>query len=137
MLKSRGFVFLILLVGVLMINTALAEDVAYVYRKDYKIDDNILDVFSSLNLTVKFINENAIPASFAGYKFVFVGDENFRKVVPVNKYPSVVINTYEGASWGITDGEVVGPRVEFGHFGSEGWATVFGDCATLLEGAGG
>ncbi len=95
------FLFLIFL-----IQTILAADVAYVYSKKYKIDNNINNIFSEMNLSVKMIPEkNITKTDFSKYKLIFVGDERFKDSlkIPVNKYPSVLINYYHGPNWGLTD----------------------------------
>ena len=84
-------------------------DVAYIYNKKFKIDKNIVDLFNKSGLQVDLIRESAIPRDLSGYKFLFVGDENFRTngKIPVNKFPSVVINYYHGDVWGFSDNEGV------------------------------
>ncbi|MBU0760240.1 MAG: hypothetical protein KJ600_03530 [Nanoarchaeota archaeon] len=84
-------------------------DVAYIYRKQFKIDNNIIQEFSNAGLTVDLINENQLPMSFSQYKLLYVGDENFQRenYIPVNSYPVIVANYYHARSWGLTDNEGV------------------------------
>jgi len=96
--------FLILLSSVLV---SAAGDVAYLYKKSYKIDQNIIDIFESLGLTVDLIQEEAQPSNYNSYRFLFVGDENFKKNIPVNNYPSIVSSYYHADTWGLTDNEGV------------------------------
>ena len=83
-------------------------DVAYIYRNKLKIDNNIVNVFSELNLTVDKIQENNLTlTNFSKYKIIFVGDERFRKVnlIPIFEKPSVIANYYHGKEFGLTDGD--------------------------------
>jgi len=86
-----------------------AEDVAYIYRKQFRIDENIVGVFEDLNLSVDLIQENSLPGSFDDYKFIFIGDESLRKYsrIPVNSFPTIVANYYHADEWGLTDAEGV------------------------------
>ena len=84
---------------------ASAGDVAYLYRKTFQIDKNIIDVFEELGLTVDYIQEKNQPSSYSGYRLIFVGDENFRANIPVNNYPSVIVSYYDAERWGLTDEE--------------------------------
>ncbi|MHA2023686.1 MAG: hypothetical protein ACTSWQ_08510, partial [Candidatus Thorarchaeota archaeon] len=73
----------------------------------YKIDQNILDVFEDLGLTVDIIQEESQPISYNDYKFIFAGDENFRRSIPVNSYPSIITSYYHADTWGLSDNEGV------------------------------
>ncbi len=86
-----------------------AGDVAYIYSKSFRIDDNIVNAIKNLGFTVDLIQENNIPSNLNNYKFIFVGDESFRdeKKVPVNKYPAIVVNYYHATEWGLADQEGV------------------------------
>jgi hypothetical protein len=101
MVKKYIFVLLISLT----LTFASAADVAYIYRKDFKIDQNIINTFNEMGLEVELINENSLPADFSAYKLIFAGDERFRnpELIPINKSPSIVANYYHGYEWGLTD----------------------------------
>ena len=76
-MAKRRIILLSVLLLILLSFFASAEDVAYIYRKNFKIDNNILQVFNESGLSVKFINDNNIPSSLSQYRLIFVGDENF------------------------------------------------------------
>ena len=68
------FIFSALLI--LLAATVSAADVAYLYKKTYNIDDNILDVFNKSGLTVETISDTQIPtklsaANLNNYKLIF------------------------------------------------------------------
>ena len=93
------FVVLFLLVGVV----AASSDVAYIYRSFARVDENVLDVFSDLGLSVDEIDEGDLRGfDFSGYKMIFVGDERFRneQLIPVFDKPTVIANYYRGGSLG-------------------------------------
>ena len=94
--------------SILMVSFVSASDVAYIYNKNFKIDNNIKALFSELNLTVDMIQEkDVLKTDFSTYKFIFVGDERFTspKKLPIGKYPTVVTNYYHGYDWGLTDND--------------------------------
>lgn len=107
---QRG-VLLILLSAVLIlfgINfVAAATDVAYIYRHSGRVDNNILDVFDELGLSVDLIQEKNLPANLGDYGFIFLGDEKFREMIPIDKNPSVIVNYHRGDEWGLTDNDGV------------------------------
>ncbi len=82
-----------------------AADVAYIYKSKAKIDQNVINVFNEMNLTVEIINERNLSQNFSRFKFIFVGNEKFSnyKKIPVNDFNSVIMNNYRGYQWGITD----------------------------------
>ncbi|MEK6854649.1 MAG: hypothetical protein AABX73_00315 [Nanoarchaeota archaeon] len=108
-MEKKEVLPIILLFGLLLIaaSVSAAGDVAYIFNKNFKIDKNIKKIFNDSNLTVDFIKETNLPKDFSQYKFIFVGDENFRSDgrLPVNNFPSVVVNYYHADSWGLTDEE--------------------------------
>jgi len=106
--EKRSKLFLILILLIFVTGTVSAADVAYIYNKNFKIDNNIINVFKELNLTVDKIQESKIfSTNFSKYKLLFVGDERFTepKKIPVNKYPTIVTNYYHGPEWGLTDAD--------------------------------
>ncbi len=78
--KSRKtFLFCSFLLGVFCMSFAAAEDVAYIYRKDFSVDENILDVFSEMSLSVKLINEKNLPKDFSAAPLTITkGEENIQ-----------------------------------------------------------
>jgi len=108
LVKKRVSSILILITCILFVSSFVAaSDVAYIYRNSNNVDDNILNVFSDMGLSVDLIDENNLPSDFSGYRFIFVGDERFRKdyKIPIGDYPSIVSNYYFGYEWGLTDGD--------------------------------
>jgi len=108
-MAKRRIILLSVLLLILLSFFASAEDVAYIYRKNFKIDNNILQVFNESGLSVKFINDNNIPSSLSQYRLIFVGDENFvnENRIPINDKRSIMVNYYHADFWGLTDGEGV------------------------------
>lgn len=101
---KRGI--LILAVFVLCFSIVSA-DVAYVYRNERKVDENVIGVFNELGLEVEMVDERNLPANFDAYKLIFVGDERLRnkEMLPVNDFPSVIMSRRYGDVWGLTDNE--------------------------------
>ncbi len=89
---------------------AANKDVAYIYEKEFRIDENFIEVFEDLNLSVDLIRENEVSRTdFDEYKFIFVGDEVFThpELIPVGEVPTIIANYYHGPEWGLTDNEGV------------------------------
>lgn len=82
----------------------LKGDVAYIYRSQRAIDNNVVNAFNNLGLKVDFVNENNLT-SLAGYNLIFVNDERFTKPIPIENYNSVVSNYYLGYQLGLTDAD--------------------------------
>jgi hypothetical protein len=93
------------LIALMLIDCILASDVAYIYKKNYKVDKNILSVFNELGLSYDLINENYLPSNFSSYRIIFVGDERYNNPnkIPVIKKASIIANYYHGQEWGLTD----------------------------------
>ena len=109
---KKGATLLSVSVLLILVGAALASasaDIAYIYRKEFKIDQNILKIFNQSNLTYDLIDEKTLPKDFSQYKLLFVGDENFRyeNRILVNQFPSIVANYYHADYWGLTDAEGV------------------------------
>jgi hypothetical protein len=104
---KRGLLAFLLIV--FLSSSVFAADVAYIYRKDFKIDNNVLDVFSELNLSVELLKDTSLPVDFSQYKMIYVNDENFREhsLIPTHSKPSVISNYYHGYEFGLTDEEGV------------------------------
>ena len=109
MVKKEGALLFLGLFIVLMAGNVFAADVAYIYKKDFRIDDNIVKLFQDSGLTVDLIKEASMPRTFDNYRFIFVGDEKFTDAskIPVNRYPSIIVNYNHATDWGLTDEEGV------------------------------
>ena len=71
--------FLVLILFVFSFPVLASGDVAYIYKNDRRVDDNIIDVFEDIGLSVDQIDEDNINGvDFSSYKFLFLGDERFR-----------------------------------------------------------
>ena len=105
-LSGEKILLLVFLFAVMFVGSVSAADVAYIYSRDFNVDNNIKNVFAELNLSVDMIKESKVTTTdFSKYKFIFIGDERFSNPtkIPINKYPSVVTNYYYGPQWGLTD----------------------------------
>ncbi|MEK6860841.1 MAG: hypothetical protein AABY07_02615 [Nanoarchaeota archaeon] len=109
LVKRGGIIILFVTLSLLIAPFAFAVgDVAYIYKKSFKIDNNIINSFNRLGLSVDTINENQVRSTdFSQYRFIFVGDEKFTNPsqIPVKNYPSIVINNFHGDDWGLTDND--------------------------------
>ncbi len=107
---KRGL-FLSVFLFILMTGfVSAAGDVAYIYNKEWKVNDFIVDAFEDAGLIVDEISVSDISSvDFSQYRLIFVGDERFRNVeeIPVNDFPSIVANYYHGDEWGLTDADGV------------------------------
>lgn len=85
--------------------TVLPMKVAYIYKNDLKIDQNIINILGELNLTVDLIQEDTLPINLSKYRLIYVGDERFRNIenIIINKKPTIISNYYYGNHFGITD----------------------------------
>ncbi len=98
--------FLFLVFILLSVNLVIASDVAYVYKSSHAIDENIVEVFEDLGLTVENIQDSDVPSTnFSDYRIIFIGDERFRKAefIPIDEKPTVIANYYRGEEFGLTD----------------------------------
>jgi len=103
MIKKISLVVLVLFVS--MTFASAVSDIAYIYRKDFRVDHNIIGVFGEMSLTVDLINERDLPADLSSYRAVFIGDERLRKAeeIKINNFPSIIASYHHGNVWGITD----------------------------------
>lgn len=100
---------IICLILVLNLFAVSASDVAYVLKNPRNPDYNYLNAFSELNLSVQLINVNkANITDFSKYKLIFVGNERFSdpEQIPVDKFNTLVANTYHVNEWGLTDDDI-------------------------------
>lgn len=91
---------------ILLINSVLAADVAYLYKYSRNIDENVVRIFEELNQTIDYIKDRNIKTTdFSKYKLMFVGDERFtnKKYIPIDKVQSVIANYHHGVEFGLTD----------------------------------
>ena len=93
-----GFALMLLLVSFIS-----ASDVAYIYKSKARIDSNVVNVLTNMNLNVDFILESSLPKDFSKYRFILIGDEYFANDIPVNDYRSIILNHYFGNKYGLTN----------------------------------
>src|SRR3989344_2615918 len=97
-MKSGVFVLAI----ILCLTFVSAADVAYLYRSEGKVDQHIVDIFEEMGLDVDLVNED-IMGDLSSYSLIFVGDENFRRDIPIWEHSSVIMNHYNSEDFGLTD----------------------------------
>src|SRR3989344_1110348 len=106
--------FLILIILLFSVSLASAigisttGDVAYIYDKGYKIDNNIIKSFNDLGLKVDNISISKVSSTdFSKYRIIYVGDERFSNpnIIPITNNPTIISNYYHGSDWGLTDNE--------------------------------
>ena len=100
--KKLGFIGIVLVL--LLISFVSASKVGYIYRSKSRIDFKVVDVFTEMGLKTDFISENNLQ-NLSQYNFIYVGDESFTKVIPIEDYNSLVSNYYLGEKSGITDSD--------------------------------
>lgn len=95
MVKKR-YILGCYIIGVVLlmsfVSAASSASVAYIYKS--KTDTKIINLFSDLKLKVDLIKESTLPQDLSSYKFIFIGDERFSEEIPIDKYPSVIMNHY-------------------------------------------
>ena len=88
-----------------LVYAATTADVAYITNR--YADQNVLDVFDDLGLSVEIIKDSQVPSkNFNNYKIVFVDDARLRntaKLLKTDKYKTVIMNNYYGTQFGLTD----------------------------------
>jgi hypothetical protein len=79
------------------------KDVAYIYSSEAKIDDDIVFALESEGFNISFVDEKNFPMNLSSYRFIFIGDENYRKakILPIDKYPSIIINHQNAFEFGL------------------------------------
>ncbi len=83
-----------------------AGDVAYIYNKNFKINQGMINALREFGHNVDMISTNQLPSvNLAEYEMILVGDERFSNpsAIPVMTRNSVVANYYHGDDWGLTD----------------------------------
>src|SRR3989344_6055352 len=101
-MKKLGLIFLFLLI----INVGFAADVAYILKNPNNPDNNLLNVLTQKGFTIELIDDSLVSTTnFSTYKLLVVGDELFSNAaqIPVNTYPSLILNSYHVDEWGWTD----------------------------------
>src|SRR3989338_4951931 len=104
--KKGLFIFIGVILLITFSSYALAADVAYILVNDRAAKQEILDIFSQLNLTVQLIEDNDVLSyNLSNYKLIFVDDARVRKTrnVEIYNYPAIIMNQYYGVEWGLTD----------------------------------
>ena len=91
-IKKRGVRLQILLIFILLVisfSFVSAGDVAYIYDKSFRIDQNVINIFQNFGLTVDLVeNDNIALTDFSQYRILYVGDERFSNAaqIPVNNF---------------------------------------------------
>ncbi|MBI2631458.1 right-handed parallel beta-helix repeat-containing protein [Candidatus Pacearchaeota archaeon] len=110
-LKIIKLYFAPFLLFILLIAPVFAGDVAYIYRKSFRIDNIIIETFQDLGFSVEKIQEDRIPSDLSKYRLIFLGDENFKNINKIKdiiaENPSIIVNSYHGKELGLTDNEGV------------------------------
>lgn len=110
-MKKRGeflfaFFLLSLLTLIIFINFVSAKDIGYILILERNANQDILGVFKDMNLSVELIRDSKINSyNLSQYRFLFLDDvrlNNARKK-PIYNYPGVIMNSYYGEDWGLTD----------------------------------
>lgn len=108
-LKTVRLYLVSLLFLIFLITPVFAADVAYIYGKSFRIDENVVKVFQDMGLSVEKIQENKLPADFSKYRLIFLGDERFKNINKIKdltaQNPSIIVNSYHGKELGLTDNE--------------------------------
>ena len=85
-------------------------DVAYVYEDINKVDENVLEQFDLLELTVQLVPEEEVAIDpniiKSNYRMMFLGDENYDNphLFPI-EMPTIIMNHYHEEIFGITDSD--------------------------------
>jgi len=115
--KGSGFFIHVYLIGLFLLAfvfassfvvavSATSADVAYIYKKSSQIDQNVINVFNSMNLSVGLVNDvDLATTDFSNYRMIFVGDERFTNpsLIPIQNKSSIIANYYFGYEFGLTD----------------------------------
>ena len=103
--KLSLVMFFVLIFNVFALPILASNDVAYIFKNENIIDDNVVGVFEGLGFNVELINEKNIPNDLSDYKFVYLGDERYRNEdeIKIWKYPAIISNYFYGDDWGLTD----------------------------------
>jgi len=101
---KKGLMIFLGMFVFLLIGSVLASNVAYVYRNEKKIDSGFLSAFEGLDFEVDLIKDQNIKTTdFSGYGFVFIGDENLRKISYLPEMPVIVANGRYANMFGFLD----------------------------------
>ncbi|MEM0465456.1 MAG: fibronectin type III domain-containing protein [Candidatus Pacearchaeota archaeon] len=92
LIRFIAFIFFLLITIQGIFAVTNKPKVAYIYRSQGYIDENVVDVFNEAGLETVFISEKKIPNDLSEYRFIFVGDEFFNGNIPVNKYQTILFN---------------------------------------------
>lgn len=98
MKKFFLLVFMAILINSLTISV-LAEDIAYVVKSINNPDDVFISVIEELNLSYEIIDDSDISSTnFSDYGMILIGNDGVRNV-PVNDYPSLIVNPNYYSGW--------------------------------------
>lgn len=90
--------FLVSFLFLFLINSVVAEDIAYVVKNPTAPDNVLINAINELSseigytLTYKLIDDSAVATTdFSKYRVILIGDEIINNV-PVNSYKSMIVN---------------------------------------------
>lgn len=108
--KINYSVLMFLVSFVLLVTIVSASDVAYVYKNEKKIDQNVLNAFSEMSLSVDLIMEKEIPSNLSSYRIIFIGNERFSRIKEISEsnVPTVLMNKYYGKEFGLVEKGSIG-----------------------------
>jgi len=96
-----------LAIFILVMPTVFAYDVAYIAKNSKAVDQNIVNSFKELNLSVGIVlDSNVRTTDFSKYRLVVISDNILRqtaKYYDISKYKTIVINRNYGEQFGLTD----------------------------------
>jgi len=104
-MKSGVMIVSVIFIFVLMSALASAGNVAYIFRKNFKINQGAIDALEQMGHNVDLVEERNLPLVPGAYDLIFVGDERFRKPneIPVGSQNAVIASYHHGNNWGLTD----------------------------------
>jgi len=112
--KSLSLVLMfVMALNVLALPVLASIDVAYIFKNEARVDENVIEVFEDMGLSVELINEKNLPNDFSAYRFIYLGDERFRheEDIRIWEYPTIVSNYYYGEDWGLTNSDGISQLV--------------------------
>jgi len=107
MRKKKIILGLILLILISLTSAFVSAGiVAYIYRISTNIDQNFINALTDRGFTVDLIQYSSVDeVDFSDYDLILVGDETFANpdLIPVNHYPSLIVNTNHMGDWNWLD----------------------------------
>ncbi|MFA4952980.1 MAG: hypothetical protein WC584_02050 [Candidatus Pacearchaeota archaeon] len=102
-----GGIVLCMIVFMFVIPTVFAYDVAYIAKTSGNVDQNIVNVFKELNLSVGVVLDKSVRTTdFSKYKLVLISDNILKqtaKYYDISKYKTIIVNRNYGEEFGLTD----------------------------------